>query len=211
MNSRKKRITILVSLLLVFAMTQVYLTKSLASPQPAPDSSASLPSAQQSVTGVLTTQGNQGITLNGAAATSGATVLSGANIETPAGVGATVNIGGLGSLQIDPNTKLALVFQNGSIRVTLFQGCVVLNTDKGTNGEVDTTEGVVGRSDAAKAGVIKACAPGAVATAPAAAAGPEGLPTAVIVAVFGGAVTLAAITAAGGGGGGGANPSPTTP
>src|ERR1041384_8183559 len=165
MNSRKKHITILVSLFLVFAMTQVYLTKSLASPQPARDSSASSFPAQQSVTGVLTTQGNQGITLNGAAATSGATVLSGANIETPAGVGATVNIGGVGALQIDPNTKLALVFQNGSIRVTLFQGCVVLNTDKGTNGEVDTTEGVVGRSDGAKAGVIKACAPGAVATA----------------------------------------------
>ena len=211
MNSRKKHISILVSLFLVFAMTQVYLTKSLASPQPARDSSASSLPAQQAVTGVLTTQGNQGITLNGAAATSGATVLSGANIETPAGVGATVNIGGLGSLQIDPNTKLALVFQNGSITVTLFQGCVVLRTKKGTTGEVDTPQKLGSKSDPARDEMIQVCAPGAVATAPAAAAGPEGLPTAVIVSVFGGAVTLAAITAAGGGGGGGANPSPTTP
>jgi hypothetical protein len=211
MNSIKKRITILVSLFLVFAMTQVYLTKSLASPQPAPDSSASSLPAQQSITGVLTTQGNQGITLNGAAATSGATVISGANIETPAGVGATVNIGGLGSLQIDPNTKLALVFQNGSITVTLFQGCVVLRTKKGTTGEVDSPQKVGTKTDPVRDGMIQVCAPGAVATAPAAAAGPGGLPAAAIVAIVGGAAAIVAVAAAAGGGGGGANPSPTTP
>ena len=199
MNSKQKSTTTAIALLLVFSTFQLYVGTAFAG------------TPGQQPMGSLTTQGNNPITVNGASAVSGATILTGANIETPAGVGATVNLGPLGSLQIDPNTKLALDFQNGSVRVMLLQGCVVLNTKQGTTGEVDTSKGVAGKRDATADAEISTCAPGSVATAPAAAGGGRGglfgLGTAATVAILGGGgAVIAALIA-----GRGDNPSPATP
>ena len=209
MTLRQKRITSAIALFLVFATTQVYVGVSFAGPEPNSVRVEVTAPAPQQVTGSLSTQGNKPITVNGANAISGATIVSGASVETPDGVGGTVNLGSLGSLQIDPNSKLTLEFQNGSVKVMLLQGCVTLHTKKGTSGEVDTSQGVLGTSDVARDGLIKVCAPGSVATAPAAAAGPGGLfglGTAATVAIIAGgatAVIVPIVTR-------GANPSPAT-
>jgi hypothetical protein len=210
-NSKKRSITTAIALFLVFSTAQVYTSASFAAREAG--SALIPPAVPQQVTGSLTTQGNKPITLNGASAASGATIVSGASIETPAGVGATVNMGGLGSLQIDPNTKLTVEFQNGSIKVMLLSGCVILNTKRGTTGEVNTPQGPLGKTDPAKDDSIKVCAPGSVATVPATAAGGGGglfgLGTAATVAILAGGagVTAAALTL----GGRGTNPSGVNP
>lgn len=196
--SRHKRSTIAISLVLLLSAT---LATSFAH-----DNTPTVSVTPQEVNGALSTQGNQPITVNGVSTNAGATILSGANIETPAGVGAMVNFGALGSLQIDPNTKLTVDFQNGSIRVMLIQGCVVLRTKQGTRGEVDRAQGGARTTDPSKDDMVQICASGSVATLPAAAPGAPGLGAKVIVPMFAGtAATFVALASRS------SNPSPITP
>jgi len=148
----------------------------------------------QEVSGVLSTQGNQPITVNGVSTSGGATILSGTSIETPAGIFAMINFGPLGSLQIDPNAKLTVEFQNGSIKVMLLQGCVVLRTKQGTRGEVDHVQGMAGTTDASKDGRVEVCAPGSGGVPPRA-GGPDFLGAKVIVPIFAGTSAVLAILA----------------
>jgi len=126
MNLRQQRITTAIALFLVFSTTQLYVSVSFAGPQPSTVGSEVAVPAPQQATGSLTTHDNKPITVNGAAASSGTTIVTGASIETPDGVGGTVNLGSLGSLHIDPNTKLTMEFQQGSVKVMLLRGCVIL-------------------------------------------------------------------------------------
>lgn len=96
--------------------------------------------------------------MNGASAISGATVVSGTNIETPEGVGATVSLGTLGWLDISPKAILSLTFdRNGNVKVLLSEGCVVLHTKKNTTGQIDTVDGMIGKSDPTKDDVLRVC------------------------------------------------------
>jgi hypothetical protein len=195
--SRQKRTTIAISLVLLFATTQVYLVKSFAR-----DATRAANSPQQ-VSGVLSTQGNQPITVNGVSTNAGATILTGASIETPAGVGASIDFGPLGSLQIDPGSRVMVEFQNGMIKVTLLQGCVTLSTKRGTRGEIDRTQGGNKTTDGSKDDVLRVCAPGAV---PPATDGSGGLGAKVLVPVFAGTGAVLTWLALRGN-----NPSPSNP
>src|SRR5712691_7655354 len=156
MNSRCKRITTATALLLIFSVAQVYVQASFAKP----DSKSDPAAGSQQFAAILTTRGNQPITINGASAISGATVLTDATIETPEQVGATINLGSLGVLDIAPKTKLTLRFDhNGSVKVTLIQGCAILRARKNTTGEVDTPQGYAGATDPATGGVLNICFP----------------------------------------------------
>jgi hypothetical protein len=206
MSSKSKRVTTIIALLLVFATSQAYVGVSFAVPGP---NSAGAEGAfePQQPAGILTTQGNKAVSVNGATAITGATILSGASIETPDGVGGTVNLGALGWVEISPNTKLTLEFEQGKIKIMLTEGCFVLHAKKGTAGEVDTSLGVAGKTESDKDAVISICFPkgatapvvnggGSVATAGAAAAGKGGLfglGTAASVAIIGGAGAAATI------------------
>src|SRR6266513_3433430 len=99
MNSRCKRITTATALLLIFSVAQVYVQVSFAGPN---SKSVSTPGPQQ-FTAILTTRGNRPITINGVSAIGGATILTGAVIETPDQVGATINLGSLGGVDLAPN------------------------------------------------------------------------------------------------------------
>lgn len=208
MSFDRKKITTMMALFLVFAVTQVYIGISLAAPTTGPSdlAAAGVPQA----TAILTTQGNKPINVNGANAISGATILSGAAIQTPDGVTATVNIPGHGVLEIGVNTKLTLVFdQNGNVMVNIIQGCAVLHTRKGTRGEIDNAQGVVGKTDGTKDDVIEVCPGVKIAGATAAGAGGLfGLGTAATVLIIGAGVgTGVGILIATRGG----NPSPAVP
>lgn len=198
--SRQKRSTIAISLFLLFATTQVYLVKSFA--RNAPRAANAIP---QQPSGVLATQGNQPIMVNGVSTNAGATILTGASIETPTGIGAVIDFGPLGSLQIAPNSRLIVEFQNGMIKVTLLQGCVTLNTKQGTRGEIDRSQGVAGTTDGSKDDVLRnICALPGGATPPA--NGHSELGAKVLVPVFAGTAVVLTVLALRGN-----NPSPGAP
>jgi len=141
MNFKSQKILSATALFVVFAVSQVYIGVSFAG---ANTGSALTPRPQQ-LMGILTTRDNQPILVNGVSQVSGATIPSGATIVTPDGVGATINIGALGSFCIAPNTTLVVTFsQNGKagdINTSLTSGCIILTTNKNVKGAINLTQG----------------------------------------------------------------------
>jgi len=164
--------------------------------------------AGQEISGILTTQGNKPITVNGASSVTGATILNGATIETPDQIKATISIPGHGTIEVAPNTRFTIQFDQNGIKISLIQGCLVLVTKKGTSGEIDNAQGVVGKTSGADDGRIDACPTKVAGVAAAGAGGLFGLGTAATVAIVaGGGAAVAAIAL----GNRGSNPSPGTP
>jgi hypothetical protein len=208
MSLTKRKAYKALAVFLAFAFAQVYVQTSFAELS---GSRVSVPVPQQFVAR-LTTRANQPITVNGASAASGATILTGATIETPDQVGATINLGDLGTLDLAPNTKVMLEFDdNGHVRVKVLVGCVVYkackNCKKDVDAEIDTPAGPAAKSDKKKnGGAMDVCFPGsgtpvvnagAAASAGAGAGGGAtaagggglaggGLSTAAKIAIFGG-------------------------
>lgn len=183
MTSRHQKFFSAVAIFTVFAVSQVYVQANLLTP------SATAP-AQRQIVAKLTTHGNQPIMVNGNSTNSGSTILTGATIETPDGVGATIDLGPLGKLDLAPNTSVQLDFSDGKVTVKLIKGCAVLKTKKNTEGEFTTDQGSVGKTDRKSAGVLDYCLPpggGAPVAGQAAASAGAGAGGAVAVATAGGA------------------------
>ena len=119
MKPRQKKALKALAVFLSFVFTQVYVSAAL--PGPAP---GGVP--QQTLTARLTTRNNQPITVNGNSTGTGATILTGATIETPDQVGATIDLGDAGIVELQPNSKIQLDFDaNGNVRVKVVRGCAV--------------------------------------------------------------------------------------
>ena len=172
-------------------MLQVAVQIAFAAPTPTTPNAAPVP---QQFIARLTTRNNQPITVNGNSAATGASILTGATIETGADQAATVNLGSLGTLDIAPNTKLVLTYdENGNVKATLVYGCAVLTAKKKTTGEVATEQGgTAAKTDPAKGGILDICFP------PGAAAPTVGQGAAAAAGAGAGAAPAAA--AVGGGG-----------
>ena len=145
-----------IALFFLFVTGQVYVAVSFA------ESGSGLPDERgimtpPKTTGILTTQGNSGITVNGTRSISGATILSGASIETPAGVRAAVSLVGQGSFEIEPSTKLTVEFDQSGAKAMLTEGCLKLTTKKGTTGEISTPQGSAGKTDPVQDGKLETC------------------------------------------------------
>ena len=194
-----------IAVLLAVALVQVCFQLALATP------AAAAPVPQQFIAR-LTTTGNQPITVNNASAASGASLLTGATIETPAAVSATIDLGALGTVELQPNSSVQLDFDDtGSVRVKVLRGCVVIKKNGPGEAEVYTAEGASEKTNSNRKGMGFCYLNGGLnpigaATGAAAATG-EGLGTAAIVAIIAGGGALAAglIWAFHGDGG---NPSP---
>jgi len=160
-----------------------------ASPTPNP-----VPVPQQFIAR-LTTRNNQPITVNGNSAATGASIVTGATIETGADQSATVNLGSLGTLDIAPNTKLVLTYdENGNVKATIIYGCAVLAARKNTTGEVATQQnGTAAKTDRTKGGILDICFP------PGAAAPTVGQGAAAAAGAGAGAAAAGAAAAGGGG------------
>lgn len=198
MSFKSKRTTIAIAMLLVFATGQVYVGVSFAEPGSIVPGEGVAMTLQQT-TGILTTQGNKEITVNGTNSISGATIVSGASIETPAGVSATVSLVSRGSLEIEPNTKLTVEFDQSGVKVMLTEGCVNLRTKQGTTGEISTPKGSTGKTDPAQDGKLEICprrSAAPIVAAGAGAGGLFGLGTAAAVAIIAGGVTAVAVPVA---------------
>ncbi len=100
--------------------------------------------------GKLRTRNNKPVLVNLNKATSGTTILSGSRIQCPEKIGATVDLGPLGRLDIAPKADLTLNFAPGEIKVQLNSGYVVLTTYKGIAGTVTTSEGTAFATDPSK-------------------------------------------------------------
>lgn len=195
------------AMFLAFALVQVCIQLSFAAPATAP---AVVP---QQFIARLTTTGNQPITVNNASAASGASLLTGATIETPAAVSATIDLGALGTVELQPNSSVQLDFDDsGNVRVKVLRGCVVIKKNGPGEAEAYTAEGASEKTNGNRKGMGFCYLNGGlnpIGQAAAAAAGGagEGIGTAALVAIIAGGGALAAglIWAFHGGGG---NPSP---
>jgi hypothetical protein len=170
------------------------------------------PAVPQQFIARLTTTGNQPITVNGASAASGASLLTGATIETPAATSATIDLGALGTIELQPNSSIQLDFDDdGNVRVKVLRGCVVMKkTGKGV-GEIYTPEGASEKSNNNRKGMGFCYLNGGLnplgQTATAAGAGGGGTGSNALVALLagGGALAVGLVWAFHGGG----NPSPS--
>jgi hypothetical protein len=193
----------IIAVLLAVGMMQAYAQLCFA--QPASLAAATFPPPQ--LLARLTTKGNQPISVNGASVSSGESIANEAIIETPANVDATVDLGPLGSLDIEPGTKIKLEYdgnclgaqdpglQKCSVKVTVYAGCVTAHYKQGSYFKAVTQQEVLlGDSDKSRknAGTFKICAGGVGAPA-GAAAGTGGLSNTAKVAI-------AALLIGGGGG-----------
>jgi hypothetical protein len=158
MNLKRSKASKVIAGLLLFALVQIAFQVAFAAPTSPIPNPAPVP---QQFIARLTTRNNQPITVNGNSAATGASIVTGATIETGADQSATVNLGPLGSLDIAPNTKLVLTYdQNGNVKAVLVFGCAVLTAKKKAAGEVGTEQGgTAAKTDPAKGGILDICFP----------------------------------------------------
>jgi hypothetical protein len=203
MTKQPRKFSSAIAVFLAFALVQVCIQLSFAAP-----------SVPQQFIARLTTTGNQPITINGASAASGASLLTGATIETPAAVSATIDLGALGTIELQPNSSIQLDFDDsGNVRVRVLRGCVVINKKGPGVAEAYTAEGASEKTNNNRPGMgfcflnggLNPIGQQAAAAAAGGAAG-EGIGSAALVAILAGGGALAAglIWAFHGGG----NPSP---
>lgn len=106
--------------------------------------------AKPATMGKLKTRNNKPVMVNGHKATTGTTLMSGSTIQSPENVGATIDLGSLGRLDIAAKSDLTVTFGDAVVSVQLRSGYVVLTTNKGVSGTVNTADGEVFRTDSAK-------------------------------------------------------------
>jgi hypothetical protein len=199
MTKQRRSTSRAIATFLAFALVQVCIQLSFAAPP-------------QQFIARLTTTGNQPITVNNASAASGASLLTGATIETPAAVSATIDLGALGTVEMQPNSSIQLDFDDsGNVRVKVLRGCVVIKKNGPGEAEAYTAEGASEKTNSARKGMGFCYLNGGLnplqtAVAVGGAGGGEGIGTAALVAIIAGGGALAAglIWAFHGGGG---NPS----
>jgi hypothetical protein len=122
--------------------------------------------AVKELTGKLTTTNNKSITVNDQKVKSGADISSGSDIRSPEKIGATIELGELGRLEIGPRTDLRLGFDAKGIIVHVRTGHVVLTTNKGFHGTLTTSDSGPMRTDSSKVSSIEAKTKDAVASQP---------------------------------------------
>ena len=125
MNISMSKVSKLVAVALVFALTHV-------------SARAGLAGTAAVVSGRLVTSGDRNITVSGLSAKTGDTVFSGQTLETPAGTGASVYLAGLGRVEMAPGTNITLSFGDSRVSARLAAGCAVLAPGEGVEGVVET-------------------------------------------------------------------------
>ena len=153
MNLKRRKASIAVATLLTFSTLQIGLQVGFAERSSTKAESLIV----QQIVARLVTRNNQAITINGQSANTGASILSGATLETGADQSATVNIGPLGTLDISPNTKVVLTFEQGNIKAVVIYGCVIVTARQNTTGEIATEQNSLGKTDPATGGVLEMC------------------------------------------------------
>ena len=154
MNLKRRNGSRAIAALLIFFIAQIGLQVGLAEPTVTTTATPILPQA----IGRLTTSNNQPIQVNGNSAATGASIVSGATLETGADQTATVNLGPLGTVDIAPNTKFVLTFDDqGNFKALVTIGCVKVTARTNATGEIATDQGSLGKTNPATGGVLEMC------------------------------------------------------
>lgn len=156
-NIRRRKAINALALFLIFAVALVFTQVNFAGPSVKVNEASALPPQGGQLTGKLITTNNQPVTVNGASLDPGGTILSGATIEVPDGVGATIDLGPLGQIDLGPNTVVQIEFTDGKINVKVIRGCAVVKNKQGTASEITTEKGVVGGNGSSRDGVANFC------------------------------------------------------
>ena len=152
MNLKRRNGPRVIAALVLFSIAQVGLQVGLAEPTV---TTTAIPISAQ-IVGRLTTTNNQPIQVNGLSASTGASILSGATLETGADQSATVNLGPLGTVEIGPNSKVVLTFDDqGNFKALVMFGCVKVSAKKNATGEVATDQGSQGKTNPASGGDLE--------------------------------------------------------
>src|SRR5258705_2007740 len=187
MTKQRRSTSRAIAVFLAFALVQVCIQLSFAAP-----------TVPQQFIARLTTTGNQPITVNGASAASGASLLTGATIETPAAVSATIDLGALGTVELQPNSSIQLDFDDsGNVRVKVLRGCVRINKKGPGEAEAYTAEGASEKTNSNRKGLGFCYLNGGLnplqaATTAATGGGGEGIGTPALVAIIAGGGALSA-------------------
>jgi hypothetical protein len=160
---------------------------------------ALLPIPQQLVLANVGRMRGTALTINGSSASTGNSIATDSTIETGPDTTVTINLGSLGTLDLAPNSRLQLSYNdNGEVKVRLIAGCAILRQKKGS-GEVTTETGQSTGKTSGGGIPLDVCIPGgggnpvvnqgaaasAIANATAAATG-GGIGTAATVAIVAG-------------------------
>jgi hypothetical protein len=139
-----------IATLLAVAVVQVGIQLCFAAPTSSPET-AILP--QQQFIARLTTTGGP-INVNGVSMSSGGNLLTGATIETPAAVSATIDLGTLGTVELQENSTIQLDFaKDGTVRVKILRGCAGIKKKGAGQGEVYTAEGASEKTNRKRRGM----------------------------------------------------------
>jgi hypothetical protein len=153
MGSQRRIVLKPVALLLVFAVLQVCVLIAPAKASTATNTTSTNTAPSSVRFGQLLMSENQSALVNGTSATTGTTIFSGTQLQTPDGAAATVNLGTLGRISIDPNTLLTLTFDKETVDVNVSAGNAVLTTNAGVKGTLTTAEGMKLATNSANATV----------------------------------------------------------
>lgn len=112
---------------------------------------SSLSQKAQRVAGDLWLTGT--VTLNGTSVASGVTVFNSNQVRTARGSSATVNLGRLGRIKLEPESEMVLQFDNSLIGGTQLAGLIAISANKGVKSKVSTPHVLV-EADGAEVGLI---------------------------------------------------------
>ncbi|HEX5874441.1 MAG TPA: hypothetical protein VFY60_07310 [Pyrinomonadaceae bacterium] len=143
-----------VAALVMFSIAQVGLQVAFADRTSKPAATTLAPQ----IIGRLTTKNNQPVSVNGLSAATGASILTGATIETGNDQSATVDLGPIGALEIDQNTRVVLTYdEQRNVKAHVLSGCVTLRTRSGATGEVISDQGFTGKTNPAADASLNNC------------------------------------------------------
>ncbi len=112
---------------------------------------SNIPQNAQRVAGDLWLTG--AVTMNGTAVTSGMTVFNNSQVKTARGGSATVNLGKLGRIKLEPESEMVLQFANSLIGGNQLAGLTAISANKGIRSKV-TTPHVLVEADGTDVGLV---------------------------------------------------------
>jgi hypothetical protein len=165
-SRRQKTVGKVISLFLALSLAPCYAFGNLNGSDPDAKPTAVIPAPKRQSAARLAVRGNLPVLVNGNGSFTGATILSGATIQTPGSVRATIQLGGLGSIDLTPNTVARIDFDNDTIKGTLRRGCATLSANKEVSGTLMTPDGTSVTTEKGAPSTVNVCSADASAPIP---------------------------------------------
>ena len=157
MRTRQRKAFRAIAAFLVLSFAQVSVQVSFAASS---SNNSVLPIPQQLILAKVERVRGTALSVNGNSAATGATITTASMIETGPDTAVTINLGPLGNIDLAPNTRLELTYDENKVKVRLIQGCVILRTKNKKDGEVTTENNDSAGKTPTGGGLLDICIPG---------------------------------------------------